>query len=849
MRRKTLITGSPSVPASGNCRCERALAWYRLPMICLSRQAALALGLMILTQGCQTSGSLSKLFGRQPQDQVASVDDKKSILSVLDGDKLDESKEAGLPRATKSQQRENADDRSLVQRLDEGHAELAKYYSDGSTAHLTSAHRIYEEALALSPGSSESHHGLAIVSDLQKDYSSAELHYRAALEDDPRNGKILGDLGYSYLLQGKFSDAEATLLKATELDPANDQASKNLAYVYAKQGDYNLAESTFRKVMNETEVRNEMVQLFPQGRPDMARENERAKAPWRQKEIPTTVELKNRLDTAREQSLAEARDRKSALDSASPETLTIEQQKARIAQLEWERNEALRLLDERQAAASQQAIVIGPAPQESQGVVSNLRGPASSEARVDGGGSPFTRPASAQGGGRRVTNSFYPQGNSSDFRGQGAGIQQTRGTSQQPGVPDQSNHQHALHQTDHEIDPRTGQPLNSGIEQIDGQAPSPYMNHPRSTGQYGQGTPVSPQQFNNQPRNYEPSGQMPSSAEETKRRAAMFGLGGPEMMFQVPSIDVPRIDGGNRLAPGTGSTWNGGQYPQPQRALPTDAAPHDLQELMQSPSGQMTVAPNNMGMLNSPTGRSFANPNFEQRLSPQIPLDSPMGSQAMNYVEQTQFALSENPTTGGYPDRAGSPASNQPYPTWNTATPSSPSQAGTGTNDPRNRVNASLNEYGQSFRHNPAEQNSNGWGQVPSPAYGLPSQPALENPSQLINRGWNQQQMTPQMTPLPYSERLTASDEQSTGQYGNQYGQGSASDTGYGSTDQGATAYPSYGQRLSTTQHPPSSQSMAEPAPIYSQGARIPAGYSGSNGASNLNGQFYNGPRITPAQR
>ena len=57
---------------------------------------------------------------------------------------------------------------------------------------------------ALEGGNAESHHGLGIVCDLQQDYRSAEIHYRAALDGDPDNPLILGDLGWSYALQNRL---------------------------------------------------------------------------------------------------------------------------------------------------------------------------------------------------------------------------------------------------------------------------------------------------------------------------------------------------------------------------------------------------------------------------------------------------------------------------------------------------------------------------------------------------------------------------------------------------------------------------------------------------------------------
>ena len=246
-------------------------------------RCALVLGAILLASGCQSTGSLTRFFSKPKPDK------DKSILAILDAEQGDD--KAGLPLSSKAKSKPKSEPLTVL--LDRGETALSTYYTDKDPAHLTEAHRCYEQALDQESGNPESHHGLAIVCDLQKDYASAELHYRAALERDPDNGKILGDLGYSFVLQNRFSEAESILSQATKIDPGNTQAFKNLAYVYAKQGDYNLADSTFRRVMNDLEVRQEMAQLFPNGRPDMAREGERGKLTGRRKTALRPMSLPN----------------------------------------------------------------------------------------------------------------------------------------------------------------------------------------------------------------------------------------------------------------------------------------------------------------------------------------------------------------------------------------------------------------------------------------------------------------------------------------------------------------------------------------------------------------------------
>ena len=481
----------------------------RVRSMAVRLRGALLWGALLLVCGCQSPNRLTRLFSQPKRDQ------DQSVLAILDQD------QAGLPLSSKARSKSPSKSpaESITVLLDRAEDALSAYYQDSRPAHLTEAHRYYEQALAQESGHPESHHGLAIVCDLQKDYASAELHYRAALEGDPDNGKILGDLGYCYVLQNRFSEAESILLQATQLDPGHTPAFKNLAYVYAKQGNYNLADSTFRRVMNDQEVRQEMAQLLPHGRPDTAHEGERGKLPWQHKDGITTDEFKQRMDDAREQSQAEMRANHRALEGATAPALTIEQQQIRIAQLEQERDEALRLMEARSQQSSNTPLVLD-APR-------NPPGGAGPGMQIQ----PQFRPRSANGddrqlastphpvnpptaGAHRVQNGFYPDSAPSQNNRQG--IQQA-GSSNQPVGPSGQPINHALHLTHQGIDPRTGRPLNSQLQQTDGslvpgslESQQPMWNEPQAA----------------------PSAQA-ARFEEAKRRAAMAGLGGPEMMFPV----------------------------------------------------------------------------------------------------------------------------------------------------------------------------------------------------------------------------------------------------------------------------------------------------------------------------
>ncbi len=830
MRRSSLITetlsGSEFVP-----RAQFPAKPAHTVLRNRKRHWALLVGALLMASGCQSGPSFNRLFSKTKSEDL-SQEQKKSVLAILG--KKSGNAEADPSSTTKSK----TDAPGIDSLLDQGENALAAYYKDSSPAQLTEAHRCYQEVLAQEPGNAGSHHGLAIVCDLQKNFTAAELHYRAALEKDPDNGRVLGDLGYSYLLQNKLSEAEKTLVQATKIDPKNTQAFKNLGYVYAKQGNYNLAELTFRRAMNDVEVRQELAQLFPQGRPDMANSGEQGKLPWQNNKGITTNEFAKQMADARQQSLADLKAKQQLLENSTAPVLNEEQMKDELTKLAMERDEAVRKADLHAAQANNTPLVLGPQPGQpaSANPGDFNRGPAGYPNQAPnqfaggptGGPVPYSSPngpryqrpgptqpnygssssmassgqAPMNSSGRPVTNSFYPNG------GAQPGLQDRRQIEQASGYGGPRSNEHALHQTRQNIDPRTGMPVNGGIQQVDGQGPllvpNTYGNPPQNGNGYNSPEAVS----GNSPAN------SASSFEDAKRRAALAGMGGPEMMFPVPPLNAPKINGGNSLVPGTGSTWNGGQYPQPTRMLPMDAAPHDLDMLSNLPAGQMTVQPNNAGMLNSPTGPSFSNPNFQQPLQQQIPLESPLGSQGTNFQDQAYPSQGLRPSGTGY----------NLYEASNNS-------------DPRNGVNAGLQQYGQSMQHNSAQDNQNAWGRVLNPGAYSPEQPQVQNPSQLMNSGWNQQQLNPRITtPPPYSSRNSQSSNDPYSQNG---GYGTPTDS---TSPSGNADYSGYS---------PGQSYSPEPAPIYSPGVRVPASYNNGNTprASGPYGQGYDGPRITPAGR
>ncbi|MDG2390753.1 MAG: tetratricopeptide repeat protein [Planctomycetaceae bacterium] len=95
----------------------------------------------------------------------------------------------------------------------------------------------YDEAVRMDPANVHAHHRLAMIADMQENYSLAESHYTAALKVDSNNLNLLNDLGYSYYLQHNYEESQAYLSYVLQMDPSHHLAMKNLGLVLAAQGN------------------------------------------------------------------------------------------------------------------------------------------------------------------------------------------------------------------------------------------------------------------------------------------------------------------------------------------------------------------------------------------------------------------------------------------------------------------------------------------------------------------------------------------------------------------------------------------------------------------------------------
>lgn len=126
---------------------------------------------------------------------------------------------------------------------------------------LDDARKLFNEVLEISPNHSTAHQGLAMIADLNRQWSESEFHYKAALRSNPRDPGLLNDLGYSYLLQNRYSEAQRYLNQALEINPQHEKAQENLAMLSLRQGDRDAAEKRLGQLYPAGAVRQHLARL------------------------------------------------------------------------------------------------------------------------------------------------------------------------------------------------------------------------------------------------------------------------------------------------------------------------------------------------------------------------------------------------------------------------------------------------------------------------------------------------------------------------------------------------------------------------------------------------------------
>ncbi|MFO1096182.1 MAG: tetratricopeptide repeat protein [Planctomycetaceae bacterium] len=183
-----------------------------------------ALMLVMAAVGCAQSRLFSRSGARdddEPPPQSSSAADESPLNAARDREL--EPRASGLNRELIRPQASSLPIAELLER-----AEQAR-----QAARWPEVQRYSEAIIQQQPAHPRAHHLLAVIADLEGRFGDAEHHYNAALQSDPQNAVIIGDLGYSYLLQGRLALAEQYLLRARAIDPGNANVSKNLAVLSA----------------------------------------------------------------------------------------------------------------------------------------------------------------------------------------------------------------------------------------------------------------------------------------------------------------------------------------------------------------------------------------------------------------------------------------------------------------------------------------------------------------------------------------------------------------------------------------------------------------------------------------
>ena len=189
-----------------------------------------ALFVAILVSGCQSSNnkwmaSWNERSKPKPQFKGLEPEEREEVTYWPYKADRNKSKIAATTSKFRDKLAKEADQKKLEARIAECCKEGDAFRKNGQ---YEDARVTYLKALKLAPDNPDVHHRMAIVADMQHDYSAADEHYDAALKVRPKDANLLSDMGYSYSLRGKLPKAEQTLKQALEVEPTHKGAMANL---------------------------------------------------------------------------------------------------------------------------------------------------------------------------------------------------------------------------------------------------------------------------------------------------------------------------------------------------------------------------------------------------------------------------------------------------------------------------------------------------------------------------------------------------------------------------------------------------------------------------------------------
>jgi Flp pilus assembly protein TadD len=175
------------------------------------RKGVVALVVLFLLSGCETSTKLGDLWHPKGDDQATSA--------------LAEQPPSGDPDATGSIGSGKTEDALLGSDPSDDLVQGKKQYQ---AANFGLAERYFRRAAEQHPRDAEAWVGLAAAYDRLRRFDLADRAYDQAVAIVGPTAELLNNRGYSYMLRGDYKRARSTLLAALAKDPRNPYVKNNL---------------------------------------------------------------------------------------------------------------------------------------------------------------------------------------------------------------------------------------------------------------------------------------------------------------------------------------------------------------------------------------------------------------------------------------------------------------------------------------------------------------------------------------------------------------------------------------------------------------------------------------------
>ena len=184
---------------------------------------------LLWLNGCETSTKLGDLF--QANGDTTRSDAAQGFPQVP----ADDPPLTGSVRPPQENMQPDAVPKGLLGKDPNDDLSLGKKYFRAADFGLAEVH--FRRAVEQHPRDLESWVGLAASYDRLRRFDFADRAYDQAMKISGPTPEILNNRGYSYMLRGDYRRARETLLQAQALDPSNPYIRNNL----------DLLEASFRK--------------------------------------------------------------------------------------------------------------------------------------------------------------------------------------------------------------------------------------------------------------------------------------------------------------------------------------------------------------------------------------------------------------------------------------------------------------------------------------------------------------------------------------------------------------------------------------------------------------------------